>query len=600
MSTRPTHPTVPTTAVPNPTAPADTELDSSHVDRRVQELFGDVDVRRPRRRLRLVAAATAVVLVIGSVAASVAGSRDRAELRTAAAQIADVATELTSVATMEPVSAAAVAFPADGTVESVDVAVGDTVVAGQALASLDEVELTRSRNAAVEQLARAELALSQALAGEEVDGATGGATMTPTATGATATNSTGSASTASAVLLTTTASDDQVVALAAASDELAQLQQDVLAAQRQVDAALLAAQSALDAADAVCDAGQVAEATTTTVTTSTTAAATDDGDLSACREALIAVQAAQEQTAAAQQTLAAASSALDGYLAQQAASQGSGDTTGGSGAGAAGGGTSGGASAPGAASGSSETTSSSPSAADLIADQKAVSAAELQVLVAEQALARATIVSPIAGTVVAVGFTAGDAVSAASATQNVSIQGAEGIEVVTTVALTDIASVELGQPATVLPDGRAEALDGEVVAISPVPDSDTTTYRVTIGLADAGVELDSGTTGSVAIVTADARDALAVPSSAVHVDARGATVTVVRDGSPEEVRVDVGVTGSDWIEITSGLSEGDEVVLADLAEPLPGSATDSSATTGSAGGASEMFGGGFPGGPPGG
>lgn len=594
------HPTGPAATAPTPRV--DPDLDPTHVDRRVQELFGDVEDRRPRRRLRLAAAATAVVLAVGLVAASVAGSQDGAELRTATARTADVSSELTSVATMEAVSAAAVAFPSDGTVATVDVAVGDTVGVGAQLASLDEVELTRSRNAAVQELAAAELALSQALAGEEVDGAAGGATMTPTSGATTGTAASGA--TATVALLTTAGSDDQVVQLVAASDELAALQQAVLAAQRDVDAALLAAQSALDAADVVCDADEVAEATTTTVTTSTTATAADD--LTACRAALVAVQQAQEATAEAQQTLAAASTALDDHLAQQAASQGSDspevtDGAGTAGAGSTGGLGAGGSSASGPASGTSGATSSSPSAADLIAYQKAVSAAELQVLVADQALAQASIVSPIAGTVVAVGVEVGDSVSAASATQNVTIQGVEGVEVVTTVALEDIASVELGQPATVVPDGSAEALDGEVVAISPVPDSDSTTYRVTIGLTDPAAELDSGTTGSVAIVTADARDALAVPASAVHVDARGATVTVVRDGSTDEVRVGVGVTGADWIEITSGLSEGDEVVLADLAEPLPGSATDSTTAAGDAGDVAELFGGGgFPGGPPGG
>ncbi|MEZ5267408.1 MAG: biotin/lipoyl-binding protein [Microthrixaceae bacterium] len=104
--------------------------------------------------------------------------------------------------------------------------------------------------------------------------------------------------------------------------------------------------------------------------------------------------------------------------------------------------------------------------------------------------------------------------------------------------------------------------------------SNSTNYRVTIGLLQPDTELASGTTASVQIVTAAVRDALAVPSSAVHVDEAGASVTVERDGAAEEVRVQIGVTGSDWIEITSGLTDGDVVVLADLSEPLPGSDDD--------------------------
>ncbi len=60
----------------------------------------------------------------------------------------DVDAELTSVATIEPVSQAPVAFPAGGTVATVDVAVGvgDTVAVGQELASLDTAQLARERS----------------------------------------------------------------------------------------------------------------------------------------------------------------------------------------------------------------------------------------------------------------------------------------------------------------------------------------------------------------------------------------------------------------------------------------------------------------------
>jgi hypothetical protein len=58
------------------------------------------------------------------------------------------------------------------------------------------------------------------------------------------------------------------------------------------------------------------------------------------------------------------------------------------------------------------------------------------------------------------------------------------------------------------------------------------------------------------------------------------TVTVLGDdGTTEEVDVEVGAVGSDRTEVVAGLEEGQEVVLADLAEPLPSSSDDGGATT---------------------
>ena len=60
----------------------------------------------------------------------------------------------------------------------------------------------------------------------------------------------------------------------------------------------------------------------------------------------------------------------------------------------------------------------------------------------------------------------------------------------------------------------------------------------------------------------------------------------------------IGAIGAALTEITSGLEEGQDVVLADIDQPLPGSATDTSSTD-----TGPSFGGGFPAGgftPPGG
>ena len=67
------------------------------------------------------------------------------------------------------------------------------------------------------------------------------------------------------------------------------------------------------------------------------------------------------------------------------------------------------------------------------------------------------------------------------------------------------------------------------------------------------------------MVTGTASDVVTVPASAVS----DGPVTVLEDGTATPTPVTTGVVGSTRVEITDGLAKGDEVVLADLDEPVP-------------------------------
>jgi len=63
-----------------------------------------------------------------------------------------------------------------------------------------------------------------------------------------------------------------------------------------------------------------------------------------------------------------------------------------------------------------------------------------------------------------------------------------------------------------------------------------------------------------AIVEVERREALAVPSSAVVFDGREAFLQLVVDGVVRTTPVTLGIRAGDMIEVTSGLSEGQEIV----------------------------------------
>jgi multidrug efflux pump subunit AcrA (membrane-fusion protein) len=501
-----------------------------------------------RRAFTAAGVAIVVALVAGVGVARASGSATDS-YRTATVSTQDVQSVLTGVGSIEPISQATVTFPVSGTIATVDVSVGQSVGTGQQLATLDPQSLTAALNQKQATLATAELTLSKALAGSASGSSSGSAG--PSTSGSPGGAGGGTSSGTAAV---------------------ADAQKAVVAAQQAVDHSLAAADQALASAQQMCSgAGPTPTPTSTSTTSTTVPGGGGGGGADPCLTARQAVARAQAQVAADQKALSKAVADLETAVTQQESS-GTGSSSRGATAST---GTTSPVTARSTTGGSA--SGSGTSAADLIADQAAADAAAAQVAITQQNLAATTIVSPISGVVAAVDLTVGASVSAGSATANVIIVGQGGMEVTTPVSVDQISDVEVGQRATVLPDGATTPLSGQVVAIAlaPTTGTRTTTYTVTIGLDDQGSNLFNGSTATVAITTAGATSVLAVPTSAVQVDGTSRTVTVLDGGTTSPVTIKIGVVGAQWTQITDGLTAGQVVVLADLSQPLPGSVTAS-------------------------
>ncbi len=207
----------------------------------------------------------------------------------------------------------------------------------------------------------------------------------------------------------------------------------------------------------------------------------------------------------------------------------------------------------------------------LAADQAGIDAAAAEVSAATQNLAQATLTSPIAGTVAAVGLSPDATVGASSSSATVTIIGGGAKQVTTTVGLADIDKVKVGDKASVKVDGVSTLLTGTVSSIGLLNSTtgSTTTYPVKILLDPSGAKLYDGSGASVSITVNAVRDVLTVPSSAVHHLGVLNTVSVLKRGKVSTVRVTLGAVGADLTQIKSGLAVGDHVVLADLSAPLP-------------------------------
>lgn len=528
--------------------------------------------RKPRRGLVVAACAAAMLIGVSTFAGVSAASSGVRGYRTAVVSTEDVQRTLDGVGTLEPVDQAAVAFPVSGTVSEVDVSVGSDVVAGQPLATLDTQALETSLHTAEAQRDSAALSLQKALNGESTSSGGSGSTLSSSSS-----SSSGSGATVTPAVYSGSTSSTATAAAIDSGSDLSLARSDVAAAQHALDDAIAASSAALANATTACGTTDAtaggSSSTTSTSTSTTTPAAGSTG----CQDALAAAVAAQQQVADANHALQDAVARLDA-LSSSGSSGSSGSASTGS---------SGSSSSSGSGTGSTGSTGSTVSSADLIAAQKALDAADADVAVAQQALDQATIVSPIAGEVTAVAIKAGQSVSAASTTQIIRIAGPDGFQITTSVAVTALPHVSVGQSATIVPDGSTAELAATVVSIGLLANSSgtSTTYPVVLSLADPVGSLPDGGLASVSIVTGDTRGVTAVPTSAVTTSTTGHTVVVVDGGKTSTVDVQVGTVGSRWTEVTGGLEVGQVVVLADLSEALPGTATSGStaSSTGAAG-----------------
>ncbi|ANR69612.1 efflux transporter periplasmic adaptor subunit [Selenomonas sp. oral taxon 126] len=199
------------------------------------------------------------------------------------------------------------------------------------------------------------------------------------------------------------------------------------------------------------------------------------------------------------------------------------------------------------------------------------------------------ITAPISGVVVGEPKTAG----------TMAVQGSDNPTVIMRIAdlskkqikakvdETDIGSIRVGQEATFTVDAYT---DKKFTArVSKISQTDVTNtwdtsssasssssgtsviyYYVTLDVDDPENLLLPAMTARVVINTADRNNALVVPLSTLKTDAAGSYVLVLQEDGTQETRyVETGIYSDEYVEILSGLSEGERVVSTYTAKIVP-------------------------------
>ncbi len=238
-----------------------------------------------------------------------------------------------------------------------------------------------------------------------------------------------------------------------------------------------------------------------------------------------------------------------------------------------------------------------PKATDVQSAKYLVEQKQRALIDAQEALAKYTITAPFDGTVAAVEVEKGDKATAGTTIATV-ITDNQAV----TVSLNevDIAKVKVGRQATLTFDAINDlTMTGKVseVAMIGTVSSGVVEYDVTIALDSTDSRVKPGMSTAVTIITDIAQDVLTVPSTAIKIADDGtyyvlapSTAVSGASGQGEVIQkmVTTGLDDGTNIEIKSGLSENEQIVISS-AKSTATTSRSTTPTSGSTRGAGGLF-----------
>jgi len=244
--------------------------------------------------------------------------------------------------------------------------------------------------------------------------------------------------------------------------------------------------------------------------------------------------------------------------------------------------------------------------AQLVAAEATVRQKQAALAQAQVDLAHTAILAPVDGVVVARNVDVGQTVAASlqAPTLFLIAHDLTEMQVDTNIDEADIGRIALGQAATFTVDAYPEhTFDGQVTQVRQAPQTvdNVVTYDAVLTAHNAALQFKPGMTAQVSFVTARHEAVLVVPNAAfrIRLDAAAAggeqrpgtasrgslggpvstspagaadakhgdapetrqLLWVLRDGRPEQRRVQVGLTDGERTEIVAGLQPGEQVII---------------------------------------
>jgi len=205
---------------------------------------------------------------------------------------------------------------------------------------------------------------------------------------------------------------------------------------------------------------------------------------------------------------------------------------------------------------------SNPTDSDIVAADSELALAQAKYDAAKAVLESLEIKAPINGIVFAVSAKVGQTYQAETAL--FTIGDPKKLEVQANITEEDFPIVSVGQEVELFFDARPEiSIHGRVSRIIPQRNEGDSSplYDIYITLDEVPDGLADGMTADAAITIAKHAGVLCLPRAVVRASGNDTTIVKVWDGLQEmEKEITVGLRGDTYVEIVSGLSEGEQVV----------------------------------------
>jgi RND family efflux transporter MFP subunit len=142
------------------------------------------------------------------------------------------------------------------------------------------------------------------------------------------------------------------------------------------------------------------------------------------------------------------------------------------------------------------------------------------------------------------------------------------------------ATVHDGEPADIRVKATNEHFSGKIIRSTDSLDRSTRTMQVEVDVPNKDYKLTPGMYADVSLRVQNDPNALTLPLQAINRGADKITVLLVNSQNRVEVReIHTGIEGSDRIQVLSGVSEGDRVIVGNLGGYRPGQRVDPKLST---------------------
>jgi len=197
--------------------------------------------------------------------------------------------------------------------------------------------------------------------------------------------------------------------------------------------------------------------------------------------------------------------------------------------------------------------------------QAQVKQAEAQRAVLENQIYQAILRSPTKGQVTQIKKRVGEMVQSALGDPVILFLSDDPFEIEVNIYEEDVVKMEVGNLVDIslvaFPD---QVFKGNVISIDPAEKliEGVVYYEAVVGFEETPTGLKPGMTADVIIKTAQKENVLIISEDAIQKKDKKTVVQILRDGIVEDREIETGLWGSDdMVEVVSGLTEGEQVIL---------------------------------------